>query len=486
MKPSSQKKQQRTRFNVLFLTELWERFGFYTVGTLLVLFMTNALGYSDKQAFSTYAAFSALLYITPSFGGYLADCYLGYCRTLLLGAVLLTAAYVVLALPFSGSELVALGLGVVGQGFFKSMPYTLLSAVYEGPENKKELDAKFTLYYLSIQFGGIAPLAFAGVVADHFGWHAAFAMAAVGMAVGVCTFLYGKRYLTEVDNQHGRKPLGVSTKLLLLNGTLLAVCLGVFLVKFTTVTNFFVWGAVAAMLVYVGFECRKYSSEERRKVVVALYLMALGVMFFALYYQQPTSLTLFVERNVNRHLLGFMLPASAFWVFSPLWIIVLGPCLGYVYNRLGKHGKDLSVVMKFGVGNTLMGVGYFVVVFATQYFATNNHVSGWWVVLSYFFQSTAELLVSALGFSMVAHLSPKPMRSVMMGMWLVSSALGGALSGTMADMTAMPKSHMDAAYSLHVYAHAFSCFGVVSVLLGLATCATAPLVMRYLRNEPVD
>ena len=140
--------------------------------------------------------------------------------------------------------------------------------------------------------------------------------------------------------------------------------------------------------------------------------------------------------------------------------------------------------MKFGIGNMCMGLGYFIVVIAARYFSYHYHVSAWWIVLSYAFQSTAELLVNALGFAMVARLSPKPMMSVMMGMWLVSTALGGVLSGTMASMTAIPKTHMHAAYSLHVYAHAFGIFGWLSMITGVLTCLVAPFVMRFMHAVP--
>ncbi len=160
---------QPAGFYVLFLTEVWERFGFYTVCSLLMLFMVKQLGLGDTESYTIFGAFTALLYITPSIGGFLADKVLGYRRTLWLGAILLAVGYIVLTIPKLDCFYPGLAFLVIGCGLFKSMPYALLTNLYKG--DKSRLDGGFTLYYLAIQVGGIAPLAFGGFAVEYWGWN---------------------------------------------------------------------------------------------------------------------------------------------------------------------------------------------------------------------------------------------------------------------------------------------------------------------------
>jgi len=177
------------------------------------------------------------------------------------------------------------------------------------------------------------------------------------------------------------------------------------------------------------------------------------------------------------------LPSSSFWMFNPMWILIIGPFLNALYNKLGKQKRDFSVTMKFSIGMLFMGMGYLTVVIGTHYANASQHISSWWIIWSYAFQSTAELLVNALGTAMIAKLVPKKMVSVMMGMWFVSTSLGGILAGTMANMTDIPKHHVSALYTMHVYAHAFSTFAWISFAMGALGCALAPMITRMTKSN---
>ena len=476
---AKQATKQPGGFYVLFLTEMWERFGFYLMNSLLILYLTKSMGYGDKTAYTAFAAFSALLYITPAVGGYLADHFMGYRRALQFGAVMMTVGYAALALPFHYAIFPALALVVIGTGFFKAMPYALLNQLYRSEAQRSKMDGAFTLYYLSIQIGGLAPVFFGGYAVRYFGWHVTFSAAALGMLVGYLTFRTGKRFFTKADIDVGYQSLPQWFMPALTVACVAAALVVTALLMYASVASTVVWSLAAAFVVYVLFKARHLTGKERTRLIVATGLCVFGMVFFAFYYQQPMSLTLFIDRNVDRHVLGLLLPSSSFWMLNPMWILIVGPFLNALYNKLGKHQRDLSVTMKFSIGMLFMGMGYLTVVIGTHYANASQHISAWWIVWSYAFQSTAELLVNALGTAMIAKLVPKQMVSVMMGMWFISTSLGGILAGTMANLTAVPKhQHVSALYTMHVYSHAFSTFAWISFAMGVVGCALAPMVTR--------
>lgn len=470
-------------FYVLFLTEAWERFGFYLINSLLILYLTKAMAFSDANAYTMFAAFTALLYITPAVGGLIADRFLGYRRTLILGAVLLTSGYYVLALPFHHSTYWGLAIIVIGTGFFKSMPYTLLNQLFYKKSQRKKIDSAFTVYYLSIQIGGMVPLFVGGFAARYFGWHITFLFGAIGMTIAVATFLFGLRTFKDADVAKGYQPVKTNFWLMLLIATGVVVVAASYLLDYTSITKIVVWSAVAAILIYLFKKSRSLSKPDRMRLLTAIGLCSVGAIFFSLYYQQPMSMTLFIERNVNKHFLGLNMPSSSYWIFSPVWILLLGAVLSRVYLKLANLNKDPSIPMKFGIGLMFMGVGYLVLNISTHFANAYAHVSSWWIVGSYAFQATAELLVNALGTAMIAKLTPKPLVGVMMGVWFISTAIGGLLAGTLANMTAIPKGNYSAVYSLHVYGHAFSEFGFMSIGLGIVFCFAAPFIMRLVQER---
>jgi POT family proton-dependent oligopeptide transporter len=199
-------------------------------------------------------------------------------------------------------------------------------------------------------------------------------------------------------------------------------------------------------------------------------------MFFIFYYQQPTSLTLFIERNVHRTVFDYTIPTSVFWTLNPIWILTLGPALHLLYKKLGRHNPKITV--KFGMGLLIMSLGYFTIAIGTHFSDHTGHISASWIIASYFFQSLSELLISALGTAMVVKLVPKQVIGVVMGAWFFTSALSGLIAGKLASLTAIPKTNHDPFYSLAVYRHAFLMFGGIALAAGIIACLSAPLIIR--------
>ncbi len=471
--------QQKKGFRALFLTEMWERFGFYTVAAILVLYMSKTLGFSDKQAYSMFAVFSALMYITPLVGGYIADNKIGFKLTLILGVIVLLLGYVFLVIPIEPTLLLGLSCIIVGNGFFKSMPYSLLGKLYESSPDK--IDGRFTLYYLSINLGGIPAVLCAGYIAHLFGWNIAFALAAVGLLIALISFISLYKYFKGVGNAIDLQPVKFFNVIITVIVLLLMIIASYFLITHSTISNYVCIAAVLGLLVYLGYQVRHFNRGETKKVIAACILIILGAVFFVFYYQQPMSMMLFIDRNVAHHLLGIYIPSSTFWVFNPIWILCLGPVLSWVYVRLQQ--RDPSIPMKFAIGIIIMSLGYFVLTISTHYSNELGRVNAWWVVLSYAFQSLAELLISALGTAMIAKLVPQKIDGIMMGAWFLTQTGGSLIAGQLADIGAVPKSLTDPLMTLSIYQNTFRLFGFICLAAGIIALAMVPLLKYLLRSS---
>ena len=464
-------------FVLLFMTEMWERYGFYAVSSLLVLFLTKSLGYSDHQAYVLFSVFTALLFVTPMVGGYLADHYFGYQRMLTVGLIMLCIGYVLIAMPVNHLLFIGLSCIVAGSGLFKSMPYALLGKLYRVQHG--EMESKFTLYYLSINIGGIPALLFSGILAHHFGWHVAFAVAAFGLVFAIIAFCLFRRKFKYIGNQKDDNKVSFISFGYLFLGII--ACIGIidWLLNHQHITIMAISFSSILLLSYLFIIYRSLTPNERRKFIKANVLIGFSIIFFALWYQMPMSLTLFIDRHVNHHIFGMYLPTSAFWLFNPVWILAFGPILSFMYNRFKKNP---NISIKFGIGLIIMGIGYAILFTGTHYFNNKFQLSAWWIASSYALQALAELLVSALGAAMIVQLIPKRILGIMMGVWFLASSVGGLLAGKFASFSDTASSSHNSVASLHIYAHAFFLLSSISIILGLIMLTINIWLEKYASN----
>lgn len=465
--------KQPKAFSLLFLVEMWERFGYYGVASLLVLFMTKVFHFSDDHAYSTFAALSALIYITPIIGGYLGDHVIGYQRTLVTGAILLLLGYGLLAFAH-GPFYLALAFIIVGSGFFKTAPSTLLGKVYGA--NDARVDSGFTLFYMSINIGSIISIIICGFLQQHFNWYIAFAACSFGLLLGVSQFLWRKKLLAHIGSPADLQPVKKLRAVLITIGSIAAIWASALLMQHQRLVHqgLVITGVVLGIF-FISLLFR-LEHQERRRFAACIVLTIFAISFFALYFQAPTTITLFVDRNVDRHLLGFILPASSYYSLNPFWILVLAPLLALTYNKLALKKGDWSISLKFAVGIILMGLGFLVLDWSRYFANAQGLVSSWWVVLSYFLQSLAELLVSAIGLGMITRLSPHKYLGLMYGTWFLATAAAASIAGKIAEFASVPKGITSALQSLPIYASAFDLYGGISVAIGvLALLFVIPL-----------
>jgi len=456
--------QKRRAFASICAIELWERFGFFGMAALLVLYMIGPLGFDDTRANLTWGAFGALVFSSPCIGGWIGDNILGPRRTMTCGALVLFLGYLLLVLGDTRQPLwlfAALGVVVVGNGLFKSNAANLIRRIYEG--DGACLDRAFTLYYLSINIGATASILTTPWVKVNWGWNAAFAMCTLGMGLGILQLALMHRMLAHAGSALDNTPVRRSALYAVIAGAIGLALASMLVLHSPGLAKAVV--LLAALAIVAIFACMIASarSTERAGLLAAMVLMAQVVLFFIFYQQMSTSLTLFALRNVDpqMHLFG-----TALWKWSPaqfqalpaIWIMLLGPLLVMGYAALEKRHHDIPVAVKYMLGFAAVALGY--LVFASSgRFAVDGRVSSWFMVWGYALYALGELLVSGLGLAMIARYAPARMGGFMMGAYFVATGVSQYLGSLVANFAKVPSGDLPAQQSLPLYIRLFEGLG---------------------------
>ncbi len=489
----------------LFFAELWERFSFYGMRALLVLYMTKALAYDDTKAYAVYAAYGALVYTTPAIGGLIADRLIGYQRAIMIGAIFMAIGHFVLAIEHEVFFYAALAFLIVGNGFFKPNISSLVGKLY--PEGDARRDGGFTLFYMGINAGAfLAPL-WCGVIGETYGWHYGFGLAGVGMVAGLVVFavrrhVFGDKGLPP-DQAALAKPIlpGINISTAVVAAAVIAVPLMGLLVRFDRKIVFpvgaegFSPGTILTLLlalvaiVVVGgvlVSAFKGPKVERERIFVALILTAFSVIFWAFFEQAGSSISLFTDRNVNRVVFGAEVPASTFQALNPAFILVFAPILAGLWVWLSKVGREPSTPFKFVLGIVQLGLGFGVMVVGARAAGSDGIVPVIYLVIGYLLHTTGELCVSPVGLSMVTKLAPLKMVGLMMGVWFLSSAFAHNVGGIIAALTSAPNVEgaavTDPALTLPLYSGVFNSLFYVSLGTAAVLLLLVPVLKKWMHG----
>jgi POT family proton-dependent oligopeptide transporter len=468
---------------MIFLLELWERFGFYTVQGVFALFFIRYLGYSDSESYYTFGAFSALVYGMVVIGGYLGDKVLGTKRTIVLGLIVLALGYFSLAITDKEHVFLALGLICVGNGLFKANPSNLLAKCYE--PNDPRLHGGFTLYYMAINLGSIFALFAGPTIASRYGYSYAYLMSTVGLLIGLLNYYLQRHYIAQVDTAADNKRISIMQWGGVILGIYLCTMGASYLLQHVLFAQNLFWLITAIVVVYYFYLAQKESKEMRLRMFVALVLMIEGICFFILYQQMPTSLNLFAVHNVTPTLLGITIDAQSFQALNPIWIVIMSPVLAQVYASFDHQGMSFATPYKFALGMTMCAVSFILLYFARFFYVDNGIVSSWWLIASYLFQGIGELLVSALGVAMVAELVPAQIAGFVMGMWFLTSSIAGFIGATVASFTALPQDIKPGVESLMIYTKVFAYIGLVTLGVAFIMWILAPYLSRYIEQKKI-
>ena len=468
--------KQPKPFYMIFFIEAWERFGYYGMQAILVLYLVRKFGMNDAQSFNTYSAFTALLYALVSIGGYIGDNIIGTKRTIVLGAIILALGYLLLGMKQEHWMYLGMGVICVGNGLFKANPSSLLSKCYK--QSDPRIDGAFTLYYMAINLGSLVSMILVPIVAQRYGWSYGFWLCGLGLVLAIINFFMCYGWVKHIGSPVGLQPMNWLALIPVILGSAAVAYACSWILKHLTVAHWllFVIG-IAIVLVFL-LEIGRSKGAERAKMTVALVLMIEAIAFFVLYQQMPTSLNFFALNNVEHSILGIAVNPLSFQALSPFWILLASPVLAILYNYYGQKGRDLSMPTKFAVGMFLCAFG-FLSLYVSQFFANaQGIVSSGWIILSYFFQSVGELLVSGLGLAMVARLVPQRLVGFTMGAWFMTTAAALVIGGFVASMTSVPKTMHDKVVTLHVYTHVFLEIGVVTLLIAITMAVLVPKLNR--------
>ena len=415
--------------STLFFTEMWERFSYYGMRALLVLYLVNSLNYSESDALHIYAVYTGLVYLTPLVGGYLADRFLGTQKSIFIGGLTMMIGHFLMAFP--NYLYLAIGMLIIGNGYFKPNISSLLGRLYKSNDLRR--DSGFSIFYVGINLGAfLAPL-IVGYVGETINWHYGFAIAGFGMLAGLIQFYFGQIEIIKEDTSLQSKKLKLADWGLITIISIINIPLILLILEVNQVINNYFFEILLAIIVMIFsyLVSRKKQIllvKKDLKKIIYIGVLSIFVIFFWVGFEQAGgSLTLFANNSVDRNFLGFLIPASFFQSINPLIIILIGPMIASFWLRVDRSKNNINTPQKMGLGLLLLAGGFFLITLVNN--SSDSAISLWWLVGVYFLHTLGELCLSPIGLSMVSKVSPKKIVSLMMGFWFLSSAVANFMAG---------------------------------------------------------
>lgn len=453
-------KHQSRILGVFFATEMWERYGFYAVQSLLALYLAHIFKWPDDKIYELVGSFTALTYLSPFIGGYIADNFIGQKRSIILGDILLMVSYIMLA--YSGSETMlprALALIAVGTGLLKPNLSSLLGNLYGTDTKHRERD--FTIFYMGIATGIILGTTIPSYISIHFGWSQAFMSAVIGIVFSLLIILSGIYFFHIQDyNERHITPKRIAQALSVSAATW---CLAYWIMRYPAVGDLaFIIIALAA-----GFYVVKTAFEEEKpqtfKTLIIGLLCLISVLFWAFYFQMFTSLTLFIERVVNPELFGIHFPPPYYVAVQSIGLVLMGAIIAKSQNQTNMN-VIMSIGRKFLLSMLIISFACSLIAFACWSSAADTLLSPLWILPAYVLIALAELYLSPIGLSAITILAAKERVSTLMGVFFVSLGLGGFLSGKLAMLAAQPSHELSLSILKKAYLYSFIKLSLLCVL----------------------
>lgn len=428
--------------STLFFTEMWERFSYYGMRALLILFMTatiakGGLGFPTSKAGAIYGLYTSVIYILALPGGWIADRIIGQRRAVLLGGILIASGHFSMAIPRLDTFYLGLVLIAVGTGLLKPNISTMVGALYS--ENDARRDAGFSIFYMGINLGAMLSPLVCGYLGQNINWHYGFGAAGVGMALGLIQYVLGSRYLgaAGIDKSGAPGDVRVFRQGLVAAGVLLAAALVLALsgvISAEQISNAFgtiLIGVVVLFFVWL-LTAKGYSPAERRRFRAILVLFIASSLFWSAFEQAGSTLNLFAERNTNLHAWDFPLwgkfNASYLQALNSIFIIALAPVFAWLWVALRRN--EPSSTAKFSIGLVFVGLGFAILIPV----AGGTAVSPWWLTLTYLLHTIGELCLSPVGLSAMTKLAPARIGGLIMGVWFLSISVGDYIGGRLASV----------------------------------------------------
>ncbi|MDX1685486.1 MAG: peptide MFS transporter [Saprospiraceae bacterium] len=431
---------------VLFFTELWERFSYYGMRAILVLYLTSetrgenpGMGWLDAEALALYGWYTMLVYLASIPGGIIADKLLGQKRSVMIGGLLLCAGHGILAVEALWAFYTGLALIISGVGMLKPNISTMVGGLYAPGDERR--DKGFTIFYIGINIGAFLSALVVGYVGETIGWHYGFGLAGIGMLIGQIVYMWGQKYLKEVGNLFVTSEVDESTNLFSgifqQTNALIAFLAMLALAAYMWYSAGWAYGLLfigLAFAVGVGIVIYNDGNQVEKDRTLVIYLsFILIIVFWGAFEQAGGLMNLYAEDKTDRMLLGWQVPASWFQSVNAFFIITFGTAVaGYWYRRKFK-GKEASSLFKMAVGVIIMGLGFLFMSAASIQFDNQGASAMYWLVLAYFFHTIGELCASPVALSFITKLAPLKYGSFMMGAYFAATGLGNKVAGSLGE-----------------------------------------------------
>lgn len=494
---------------ILFFAEMWERFSYYGMRALLIFYLTKHFLFTDGQAYGIYGAYTTLVYITPVIGGMLADRFLGQRKAIVIGAILLVIGHAGMAIegaPVADPALrdptilnvfyLSLAFIIAGVGFLKANISAIVGELY--PKTDPRRDSGFTLFYVGINLGAAGGALLAGWLGETYGWGYGFGLAGIGMLAGLVVFVFGKPLLQGAGEPPNPAYLAekvgglISREWLIYVLSFLGVGVIWYLVRDETTVGLTLGVAMVSTYGYILYRSVvKLEPHARNRLLAALFLITVQVLFWALFEQAGSSLSLFTDRAVDRTILGQEQPASIFQSLNAIYIVFLGPLFALGWIWLGKRNLEPSTGAKFGLGVMQLGLGFLVLVWGANAAGLGNLTPVFFICMIYLLHTTGELCLSPVGLSAMTRLSTPNMVGLIMGAWFLASGAGNFVAAQIAKLTSASEleglnAEAALAETQSTVLAVYSQIGWIAVGVGVALIAISPLIKRLMHLDTLD
>ncbi|MFD4635639.1 peptide MFS transporter [Streptomyces sp. NPDC058284] len=439
----------------LFMTEMWERFSYYGMRALLVLYLVSGgadaatgsqgggLAYTAAAATAIYSVYVAMVYLMAMPGGWFGDRVWGARKTVAIASCVIVAGHVCLALPSSVMFFVGLALVAVGSGLLKANISTMVGQLYSDPKDLRR-DGGFTIFYMGINLGAFAAPFAIGILGEKVNWHLGFGLAAVGMALGAIQFMVGSRHLSA-ESSLVPNPLSAEEKRGVIVKTLgaVAVIAAFYLVvAFTDVYRLTLnWAllpiTVAGLLIPVAVlvkikRDKELNTEEQTKMTAFIWFFVAAAIFWMIFDQGASTLSLFGDSHTSRDIFGWEMPNTLFQSLNPGFIMLLAPVFAALWIKMARSDREPSTIVKFSFALVMAGASFFVFLVPMGMATGDTKVTMWWLVLIFLMHTVAELCLSPVGLSLTTKMAPAKYASQMMGVFFLAVTAGDSVTGMLA------------------------------------------------------
>jgi POT family proton-dependent oligopeptide transporter len=478
----------------LFFSEMWERFCFYGMRGMLVVFMVNHLGMDEKVANLQYGATQAWVYAFTFIGGLFADKILGLRKSLFWGGILMIVGSIILAINPVNYFFIGIGFTIVGTGFFKPNISSMVGQLYRDGDNRT--DAGFSFFYMGVNLGaligGYICIAVAegsmwqSLVPEHLRWNVGFGFAALVMIISLLTFTQTQKSLgpiglspIEAIDKSKRKLAELSTFI----GSLLIIPLIILMVENTEYTKWFMIFIGPVSILYLLYEMRNFSISENKKLVAAVVFMLFSIVFWAFFEQSGGSLSLFAANNLNNTIAGVELsPNGVNNSANSFFVIGFAALVGLVWLWMGKRKIEPNTVIKFGIAFLFLAGGFWVFYYTKFFAGADGKTSLGIFTFGWFIITFGELCLSPIGMSAMTKLSPKKTQAVIMGMWFLASSYGQYFAGLLGANIAEASEKSSNAAKLIVYSDGYKQLGFYALLAGIVLIAISPFIKKLMQE----